>query len=231
MKTTRIRRGRARKFVSRSGTSRAQWPARVASVTREIDIQLPPELKEDWSLEGTAVALVDVAKDRLRLRFVRPSLPEDESTTLTSSEEAALASGGVEHVPDDDIQLVQARAAVEYLELLGTSLTIDEAAGRLGVNPSRIRQRLAERSLYGLKDGSRWLLPAFQFASKGLVPGVGAVVRKLPSDIGAVAAARWFSTPNPDLRARDDEETALTPLQWLLGGNPPEAAADLAAAL
>jgi excisionase family DNA binding protein len=231
MKTATKRRARARRVPSRPTTGRASRPGRFASVTRQVDIELPAEFKEDHSLEGTSVALVDVAKGRLRLRFVRPSLPEDQGTILTSSEEAALARGGVGPVSDDDIPVAQGRAAMEYDELLRSSLTIGEAARRLGVNASRIRQRLAERSLYGLKDGSRWLLPAFQFAPKGLVPGVSVVVRKLPPDIGAVTAARWFGSPNPDLCTRDDEETAMTPLQWLLGGNPPEAAAELAAAL
>jgi hypothetical protein len=200
-------------------------------VAREVDIPLPAELREHPSLEGTAVALVNVAKDRLRLRFVRPSLAGDESTILTSSEQAALAGGGVENLSDDDLRVVQAQAAMDYDALLRTSLTIGEAAERLGVNASRIRQRLAERSLYGLKDGNRWVLPAFQFGRKGLVPGVGVVVRKLPPGIGAVAVARWFGSPNPDLCTRDEQERALTPLHWLLGGNPPEAAAELAAAL
>src|SRR5512144_756097 len=106
MKTIKTRRARLPRNVSRSTTSRASWPARFASVTREVDIQLPAELKDDRSLEGTAVALVDVAKDRLRLRFVRPSLPEDESAILTSPEAEALARGGVESVSDDDIQVV-----------------------------------------------------------------------------------------------------------------------------
>jgi hypothetical protein len=227
----RTRRARARRVASRSTTGRASRPARLGSVTRQVDIELPAELKEDRSLEGTSVALVDVGKDRLRLRFVRPPLPEDQSTILTSSEEAALARGGVGPVSHDDIRVVQGRAAMEFDEIVKGSLAIGEAAKRLGVNSSRIRQRLAERSLYGLKDGGRWLLPAFQFASKGLVPGVSVVLQKLPPDIGAVAAARWFRTPNPDLCTRDDDETAMTPLQWLLGGNPPEVAAELAAAL
>ena len=54
---------------------------------------------------------------------------------------------------------------------------------------SRIRQRLADRSLYGLKDGNAWLLPAFQFGSNALVPGVSVVVRRLPPDIEHEQAA------------------------------------------
>ena len=105
------------------------------------------------------------------------------------------------------------------------------AAARLRVDTGRIRQRLADRSLYGFKDGHTWLLPAFQFGSKALVPGVGVVVRRLPPEIGVLSAARWFSSPNPDLCTRDDDERPLTPLQWLLGGDPPEAAAGLPPAL
>jgi excisionase family DNA binding protein len=228
MKTSRRR---VRRVAARPPLPLNRWPAALGSVARQVEIPLPAALKEDRSLEGGSVALVEVGKDHLKLRFLRPSLMEDEGSTLTSSEEAALAKGGVEHVSEKDVLVVQAQAVAAYQDLRARSLTVDEAARRLGVNTSRIRQRLAARSLYGLKDGNTWLLPAFQFGANGLVPGVSAVVRRLPPDLGALAAARWFSSPNPDLCTRDDDERPLTPLQWLLRGNPPEAAAELAAAL
>jgi hypothetical protein len=192
---------------------------------------LPAALRKDRSLERGSVALVDVEGDHLKLRFLRSSLLGDEGSTLTAPEEAALAKGGVEPVSEEDLRVVDAQIASAYQQLRTGSLNVEEAARRLDVNTSRIRQRLAERSLYGLKDGSTWLLPAFQFGSDGLVPGVDVVVKRLPLDIGALAVARWFSSPNPDLSTRDDDERPLTPLEWLLGGNPPEAAAELAAAL
>ncbi len=228
MKTTRRR---VRRVASRSAPAPNRWPAPLGSVAREVEIPLPAALKELRSLEGGSVALVDVERDHLKLRFFSSSFVEDEGSTLTSSEEAALTEGGVEPVSGEDVLMVQAQSAAAYQGLRATSLTVEEAAARLGVNTSRIRQRLADRSLYGVKDGHTWLLPAFQFGSKTLVPGVSVVVRRLPPDIGVLAAARWFSSPNPDLCTRDDDERALTPLQWLLGGNPPEAAAELAAAL
>ena len=108
---------------------------------------------------------------------------------------------------------------------------MEEAAELLDVNASRIRQRLAAGSLYGLKDGNAWRLPAFQFADKALVPGIDVVLRRLPAGISPLAVAQWLSLPNPDLCTRDDEERPLSPRQWLLEGNSPEAAADLAALL
>jgi excisionase family DNA binding protein len=199
-------------------------------VARQVEIPLPAALRRDPSFEGGAVALVHVEGDLLQLRFLHP-LFEGEASMITASEESALARGGVEPASEEDVAVVQARAASAFQKLRASSLTVDEAAARLGVNTSRIRQRLAARSLYGLKDGNTWLLPAFQFVSSGLVPGVGVVVRKMPPDVGALAAARWFTTPNPDLCTRDEDERPLTPRQWLLVGNPPETAGVLAAAL
>ncbi len=225
-------RRRTHTVASRSAHAhRVRRPAPLGSVAEQVEIPLPADLQKDRRFEGGSVALVDLEGDHLKLRFLRPSFVEDEGSGLTVSEAAALAKGGVEQVTQEDVRLVEAQAASAYQELRASSLRVDEAAGRLGVNTSRIRQRLAERSLYGLKDGNTWLLPVFQFRSNGLVPGVDVVVRRLPPDVGALAFARWFSRPNPDLCTRDDDERPLTPLQWLLGGHPPEAAAELAAAL
>src|SRR6266705_29015 len=116
-------------------------------------------------------------------RVRRPSQVGEEASTLTEPEEAALRKGGVKPVSDEEALLVDAQAAAAYQHLRATSLGVDEAARRLGVNPSRVRQRLAERSLYGLKDGSTWMLPAFQFLADGLVPGVDVVVKRLPAGI------------------------------------------------
>ncbi len=210
---------------------RVRRPSPPASVEREVEIPLPSVLKKEGVPRRGSVALVEVEGERLKLRFLRPWLVGEEASTLTEPEGAALAKGGVEPVSDEEALLVDAQAAAAYQRLRATSLGVEEAARRLGVNASRVRQRLGERSLYGLKDGSTWLLPAFQFLADGLVPGVDVVVRRLPSDIGPLAVARWFSNPNSDLCTRDEEERPLTPLRWLLGGNPPERAAELAAAL
>jgi hypothetical protein len=229
MKTSRRR---TRTVASRSRRARrVQRSSSLAAVARQVEIPLPVALRKDRSLQRGSVALVDVEGDHLRLRFLRSSLLADEGSTLTAPEEAALAKGGVELVSDQALRVVDAQVVSAYQQLRNGSLSVEDAARRLGVNTSRIRQRLADRSLYGIKDGNAWLLPAFQFCADGLVPGVDVVVRRLPLDIGALAVARWFSNPNPDLSTRDDDERPLTPLEWLLGGNPPEAAAELAAAL
>jgi hypothetical protein len=121
-----------------------------------------------------------------------------------------------------------ARTAFEYAVLRATALTTQKAAKRLGVNDSRVRQRLSERALYGIKAGEEWRLPAFQFARKGLVPGIERVFPRLPKSLNPVAVYRWFHTANPDLEEREGQGRALTPLQWLQSGNDPDVMAELA---
>ena len=124
-----------------------------------------------------------------------------------------------------------ARTAFEYSVLRATALTTHAAAKRLGVNASRVRQRLLDRALYGIKVGDEWRLPVFQFVRKGLVPGIVCVLPRLPRNLNPVAVHRWFNTRNPDLEARGEAERWLTPLQWLQAGEDPDVVAELAAGL
>src|SRR5438034_4568690 len=195
-----------------------------------VELRLPAAQKERIP-RGGSVALVDLRGDRLELRFLREAGPGADAGELTAPEAAALARGGVGPLSDEEARRALARAALAHERLRATSLSVEEAARRLHVNTSRIRQRLAERSLYGLKDAGAWLLPAFQFVAGGLVPGIEVVLRRLPEGVSPQAVARWFALPNPDLCTRDDLGRPLTPLQWLLAGHPPGPAAELAAAL
>ena len=97
------------------------------------------------------------------------------------------------------------------------------------MNPSRIRQRLAARALYGIKVGDEWRLPAFQFRDDGLVPGIEQVLPQLPENLNPVAVYRWFHSSQPDLYDGDGKD--LSPIEWLESGNDPSVVAELAAGL
>ncbi len=122
------------------------------------------------------------------------------------------------------------RGALEFSALIASALSSREAARLLGVDPSRIRQRLTARrpTLYGVKWRGEWLLPKFQFAGKAEVPGLDAVVPSLDPSLNPVAVARWFCSPNPDLLAEPDDGETLSPRQWLLAGHSPKEVARLA---
>jgi excisionase family DNA binding protein len=129
-----------------------------------------------------------------------------------------------------DVRDPMLQAALEYALLRTTSLTTQQAAERLGVNNSRIRQRLAARALYGIKVGDEWRLPAFQFRDDGLVPGIDQVLPNLPENLNPVAVHRWFHLRQPDLSGAG-EQAMLSPIEWLESGNDPTVVAELAAGL
>lgn len=150
---------------------------------------------------------------------------------LTAEEERVLATGGLDASPlraGEEEPLT--RTALEYARLLQSSLTVEQAAGLLGVNPSRVRQRLTghPRTLYGIKEGKAWRVPRFQFAGRKLIPGLAAVIGALPADLHPVTVRRWLTTPHPDLRVDRAEARSVAPLDWLRSGRAPEVVADLA---
>jgi len=150
---------------------------------------------------------------------------------LTEPELRVLEAGGFDldpRVQEGADPLAQ--AAAEYAALLKTSLTTATVAARLGVDQSRIRQRLAERTLYGFRQESQWLIPAFQFVQDRLLPGIGEVVSRLEPELHPVTVMRWFLTPQPDLYV-EAIDRMLSPRDWLRLGYPTGLLAELAARL
>lgn len=137
-------------------------------------------------------------------------------------EAAVLEEGGLDLSPPaagepDSL----ARTAARYAAMLATALTTREAAGLLGTGESRVRQRLGEKTLYGVKAGRENRLPTFQFEGGKEVPGVGGVLRHVDRSLHPVALSNWFTLPNPDLHLDGEEERAVSPREWLLSGGAP----------
>lgn len=107
--------------------------------------------------------------------------------------------------------------------MLSAALTTGEVGGRLGVSEGRVRQRLKEGSLYGIKTPKGHRLPVFQFSGDGEVPGVGEVLRSLDPDLHPVAVENWFTMPDPDLYLDEEERRPVSPREWLLVGGSPDA--------
>jgi len=162
------------------------------------------------------VAYAEVLKDALR-----------HATDLTRAELEALRA--VDFPLDVEVEAAPAAEhAARYEALMRSSLTTQQAARKLGVNESRIRQRLlaTPRQLYGIRDRNVWRLPAFQFSRSGLVPNIEQVIGRLDPALDPVAVHTWFHAPNIDLA--EGLPQALTPLQWLRQGRRPDVVADLA---
>ena len=126
----------------------------------------------------------------------------------------------------EEVSQALARSAGRRQGIIDASLTVGEAAERLGVGTSRIRQRIGERTLYAIKRGRSWLLPDWQFTQRGEVPGIAAMMRALPDGTDLIEVDGFLTSPNVDLVVDD---VAVTPLEWLGAGHDPESVARVAA--
>lgn len=160
------------------------------------------------------------------LEAVRPPHP----VRLTAAEGAALASVGALAEEADETPRLQAAAL--RMALLQDSVSVSEAARICGVKDSRIRQRLIDGSLLGLRSTAgrdAWRLPAFQFDGDRELPGLARVLKARRTDVDTLVAASFLITPQPDLEAETGEP--MTPRDWLATGGEAAVVADLIAAL
>ena len=173
--------------------------------------------------------------ERLVVEAVERVLPErppvDARDELAEDELRFLADAGVdlaELAPRNrGAAAPLALTAAEYAALLATALTVSDLASRLGVDESRVRQRLAGHTLYGIKDGKSWRIPIFQLDDAGrmLVPGLQRVAPHWRG-VHPVEVARWFTLPHVDLEGKDEQP--ISPRAWLLTGGDAGVVAALA---
>jgi hypothetical protein len=149
------------------------------------------------------------------------------ASSLSAGEVAALESVGLSTATwvDEAVNDPLMYSVIDYMALLETSLSTSAAAELLQVDVSRIRQRLRERSLYGIEyDGER-RLPRFQFERQLVLPGLREVLAALPEALNPLDVAQWFLASNPDLELGD---VALSPRDWLMRGESVAAVVALA---
>jgi hypothetical protein len=176
----------------------------------------------DLTVEDLERLVMDAAE---RLLPDRPA-PHGPSE-LSNAEIDFLQRAGVdasELTPTDqgpDSALAQTTA--EYAVLLAAALPSAEIATRIGVDESRIRQRISQHTLYAVREGRGWRVPLFQLDDTGraLLPGLERIVPHL-HDAHLVEVAHWFLSPQVDLEGADDQP--MCPRDWLLTGHDPRLA-------
>ncbi|MGH2460496.1 MAG: hypothetical protein ACRDIY_16705, partial [Chloroflexota bacterium] len=89
---------------------------------------------------------------------IAPPRVGDPGRDLTREQRAALNRGGIDPlsapVASTGPNGPATRGATLYAAILATSLSVAEAARRLGVDESRVRQRIHARALYAIKPGA-----------------------------------------------------------------------------
>ncbi|GHG92789.1 hypothetical protein GCM10017788_69820 [Amycolatopsis acidiphila] len=177
-------------------------------------------------LRIAAAEFLTLVEDAAR-RLVPPN--PDPAHFFAPGQRQALAEAGLDLSPyHEDEPDYRARAVAAQAVLAESALTVSAAAGRLGIDPSRVRHRLAARRLTGWKDQGGWRLPAWQFTEDGVLPSLDAVLAAVPGDEPALVVAAFMTTKQDDLEIAGE---AVTPRQWLLAGGDPRPVAALAGTL
>lgn len=182
--------------------------------------------------EAEFAELLANAIEALGPRMLRSARHLDPISALGPVDAAALAEGGVDLSPwpkgaGDPLAPALAASA----GLVADALTVPEAAVALGVDVSRVRHRLGEGTLHGIRLRRGWRLPAWQFSPGGgprgcgpLVTGLDVVLPHLPAGLHPVSLHRWATAAVPDLELSGQD---LSPIEWLSSGGAPLRVAEL----
>src|SRR6266404_6181305 len=179
-----------------------------------------------------AAARAALSRNRPLTTATTPASDRRAASDLSTAEAAALRSVGAfkdeTSIQTDNDPLIRSQA--QYMALLEESFSAAEAAKLLHVDVSRVRQRLRERSLFGIEHEGSWRLPRFQFERRLVIPGLAQILKALPTDLFPLDVVDWFVLPDSDLQL-DSDTAPLSPREWLLSGRPVEAVVKLASDL
>lgn len=129
----------------------------------------------------------------------------------------------------DSVVEAEATAAAAFADLVERSVVGDAAVAELlGVDRTRISQRLASRSLYAFTGPGDRCFPRWQFAGRRTVPGLRTVLEALDAGLHPLTVDHWFRTPSVDLEVAGE---SVSPAAWLATSGRPAVLAELAADL
>jgi excisionase family DNA binding protein len=162
--------------------------------------------------------------------FKAQSFPPGGAATFTKAEAEFLTRfGGVETSSRSHADAAEELARVSLSNtaaLATTSISVQEAAKRLGISASRVSHRVADKGLYAYKFGARLRLPLWQFddADTKPLPHLRDVLASLPADLHPLEVHGLMTVPKPDLEI---DEKAYSPRAWLLAGGDPQPVLEL----
>lgn len=171
--------------------------------------------------DGYVTLLLEAVADQAESRTAPVDMPE--------AERAAWEAAGASFEDPGAVARVHARAAAAFAGLLTRSVPGDAAVAELlGVDRSRVSQRLTERSLYSFHHGDDRYYPRWQFQGTMVMRGMRDVLRALDESLHPLTVDHWFTTPSRELLV-DGEPVA--PAAWLAIGGKVDAVSAVAADL
>lgn len=150
--------------------------------------------------------------------------PEPNHAFTEAQQEALAGSGSLVIEMPPVSRRASVRTKLAARQVLDGALTVAQVAQKLGVTESRVRQRVAQRSLYSVRSAHGTVFPVFQFEDEGTIPGWDEVAPHFPADAHLVSVTRFMDATHEDL---DVDGDVVSPREWLASGGSAEAVAEL----
>ena len=181
------------------------------------DVQIIGRALGDANLSGLAEIALHLAAEILDQAGSR----KNDQTPLSEEERTAFARFGVAvGKPMSPEAMLRSGPVLGGMSrqaaMVATAVPIAAAAQRLAVDPSRLRQRIAEGTLLGIRrpQARGWLIPAFQLTDDGEVPHLARVLAVAQRHLSPLSVACAFEAPDEDL-------DGMSPREWLISGGDP----------
>lgn len=155
-----------------------------------------------------------------RMVATTPISSMDPRTSLTQAQVRVLDRVGsfVDKMPPDS-ERASTRTRTRGAQLLAESLVGTEVAALLGVSPSRVRQRVSDRTLYAIKSKSGSRFPRFQFTDNGELTGWDVVAVTIPADVHPLTVQNIMLATCDELDLDGDQ---VCPRDWLAAAGAPD---------
>lgn len=179
------------------------------------------DLFHKMGIEGGADAVTHAAASFISQHPLYSIAPSSQD--LTEHELKLLRDGGFPKVTktvslSNNLTIVAGEIGV----MIASALSQKDAAHLMGVDESRIRQRISQGTLYAISgDYNKKVLPRFQFTDTGTLPGLEKVLPVINKDAHPMAVQRFFLTVSEDLYSKE-MKAPLSPRDWLITRHPPE---------
>ncbi|NMM85617.1 hypothetical protein B2J88_14765 [Rhodococcus sp. SRB_17] len=170
----------------------------------------------DLPFEDALKEVTGTELDRSHLWHILEGLASERSATapvLSAHDAEILDKAGF---VADPLAAASARVDrdIRMQNLVHASLSIPEAAERLGVTPARIRQILSEHKLWAFTSGRNRILPPAQFTSTGQVPHLDRIVPLLEADMHPLSVQGLLTTRQQSLIVEGEPVSIVA---WLTG--------------
>lgn len=167
----------------------------------------------DFEAAVREVTGADVDREFFARIVHRLSVKDPAGLALSEHDAALLAESGF---VTDPVAATAARVDrdIRMQDLVHSSLSVTDAAARLGVTTARIRQRLTDGTLWAFTSGRNRLLPPAQFTAAGAVPHLEKVLPLLGKDLHPLTVQALFTEPQPSLVM---EGRPVSIVVWLTG--------------